>query len=180
MMVLVIGGSGSGKSAYAEAYLTELSGDLKRYYIATMQVLDREGEDRVERHRRMRSGRGFCTLEQTLRIEEALPEIGSASGSTALVECMSNLTANEMFSGGEPKTCEEVTERILRGIGRLNSELRHLVVVSNNVFEDGIGYDALTMEYIRAMGSLNAKLAAMADRVIEVVVGIPVVVKEGI
>ena len=38
MMLVVTGGSGSGKSAYAEARMAELSGNRERYYIATMQI----------------------------------------------------------------------------------------------------------------------------------------------
>lgn len=53
------------------------------------------------------------------------------------------------------------------------------MIVSNNVFEDGIAYDETTMEYIRAMGQINEKLAAMAENTVEVVVGIPVVMKQG-
>ena len=60
----------------------------------------------------------------------------------------------------------------------LNRKLTHLVIVSNNVFEDGNEYDSSTMAYIRAMGRINEKLAKMADEVIEVVVGIPVAVKK--
>ena len=40
MMILILGGSGSGKSAYAEDYLLRTAGDKKKYYIATMQIWD--------------------------------------------------------------------------------------------------------------------------------------------
>ena len=70
-----------------------------------------------------------------------------------------------------------VTEKIIAGIAQLNAKLTHLVIVTNNVFEDGITYDDTTMEYIRAMGNINARLAAMADEVIEVVAGIPIEIK---
>ena len=50
-------------------------------------------------------------------------------------------------------------------------------MVSNNVFEDGITYDETTTKYIRAMGKINQNLAALADRVVEVVEGIPVIIK---
>ena len=80
---------------------------------------------------------------------------------TALLECISNLAANEMFSGETPIAAEAVTEKIVEGIRRLKGQLAHLVIVSNNVFEDGIAYDETTMEYIRAMGQINEKLAAM-------------------
>ena len=181
MMILIIGGSGCGKSAYAEDYTVALSKDNPRYYIATMKVFDKEGQARVERHKRMRSGKGFQTIEQPVSVEEALEKIGHpmASESTALLECMSNLVANEMFSCEAPKPVEEVTEKIIKGVERLKIGLKHLVVVTNNVFEDGIVYDEATMEYIKAMGNINEKLAAMSYKVLEIVVGIPVAVKKG-
>ena len=49
--------------------------------------------------------------------------------------------------------------------------------MTNNVFEDGVCYDQSTMNYIKAMGIVNRGLAAMAEHVVEVVAGIPVVVK---
>lgn len=184
MLILITGGSGSGKSAYAEEYITEISKGCKKYYIATMQVFDKEGQAKIERHQRMRSGKDFYTIEQPLRIEEALEKM-SVSGQglerkskTALLECMSNLVANEMFSGADVKDSNTVIKKIIQGVGQLNKGLKHLVIVTNNVFEDGVAYDETTMEYIRAMGGVNEKLAAMADKLIEVVVGIPVIVKE--
>ena len=45
MITLVLGGSGSGKSAYAEHLL---DGKTNKYYIATMQVYDAEGEKIVK------------------------------------------------------------------------------------------------------------------------------------
>lgn len=45
MMTLIIGGSGSGKSAYAEDYMVSISEDRKKYYIATMQIYDEEGKN---------------------------------------------------------------------------------------------------------------------------------------
>lgn len=185
MMTLIIGGSGSGKSAFAEQYAAELSRQAAgetMYYLATMQVFDREGEKKVERHRMMRSGKGFITVEQPVRIEEAcrkMETVRGKKGSLALLECMSNLTANEMFSGTCMRKQDEVVESVLSGIRVLKEQLDHLVIVSNNVFEDGCTYDESTMEYIRALGEINIGLAAMADEVTEVVSGIPVVIKKG-
>ncbi|MGN0168403.1 MAG: bifunctional adenosylcobinamide kinase/adenosylcobinamide-phosphate guanylyltransferase [Acetatifactor sp.] len=176
MMTLIIGGSGSGKSAYAENYIASLSEGKKKYYIATMQVYDEEGQKKIERHRMLREGKNFLTIEQPADVQDAMEKM-AAGEKTALLECMSNLTANEMFSGDVPKTEAAVTDKIIKGTERLKKELTHLVVVSNNIFEDGKVYDETTMEYIRAMGRINERLAAMADEVVEVVVGIPLVVK---
>ena len=176
MMTLIIGGSGSGKSAYAEDYMVSISEDRKKYYIATMQIYDEEGKRKVERHRMLRGGKGFSTIEQPVDIGKAAEKM-EAEDRTALLECVSNLTANEMFSGEVPGTEEVITEKIVGGIAVLNRELTHLVIVSNNVFEDGNVYNKTTMAYIRAMGRINQKLAEMADEVVEVVVGIPIVIK---
>ncbi len=143
-----------------------------------MQIYDEEGQKKVERHRAMRAGKGFCTIEQPVQIECAVEKLQNSSGSNAaLLECMSNLTVNEMFTPEGILQEAAVTEKIIAGVAQLNAKLTHLVIVTNNVFEDGITYDDTTMGYIKAMGSINAKLAAMADEVIEVVVGIPIEIK---
>lgn len=175
-MTLIIGGSGSGKSEYTEDYIISLSEERKKYYIATMQVYDTESEKKIERHRILRSDKGFLTIEQPFDVEKAIGKMADGER-TALLECISNLTANEMFGGEVPQTGEIVTEKIVKGIETLNKELTHLVIVSNNVFEDGKVYDKTTMAYIRAMGIINKMLAERADEVVEVVVGIPVVIK---
>ncbi|MBQ9120431.1 MAG: bifunctional adenosylcobinamide kinase/adenosylcobinamide-phosphate guanylyltransferase [Lachnospiraceae bacterium] len=176
MMTLIIGGSGSGKSAYAEEYITRRAGNRQKYYLATMQVYGEEGRKKVERHRQLRSGKGFMTIEQPVDIEKAQTMMQDGE-KAALLECMSNLVANEMFSRESPLHEEPVVEKIVQGVGELKESLAELVIVTNNVFEDGVQYEDTTMEYIRAMGTLNERLAAMADEVIEVVVGIPLCVK---
>ena len=196
MMVLVVGGSGSGKSSYAEKVTVSLAQEsvkeitksentslsdfklniAKKYYLATMQVFDDEGRKKVERHRNLRSGKGFFTIEQPTRISGALEKMEDGDR-TVLLECISNLTANEMFSEKKTMTEIQVTENVIRDIKMLKEQTNHLVVVSNNIFEDGITYDETTTKYIRAMGKINQKLAALADRVVEVVAGIPVIFK---
>lgn len=196
MMVLVVGGSGSGKSSYAEKVTVSLAqesvkeitkpentslSDLelhtaKKYYLATMQVFDDEGRKKVDRHRKLRNGKGFFTIEQPVRISSALEKMEDGDRAV-LLECISNLTANEMFSEKKAMTEIQVTENVIRDIKMLKEQTNHLVVVSNNVFEDGITYDETTTKYIRAMGKINQKLAALADRVVEVVEGIPVIIK---
>ena len=198
MVVLVTGGSGSGKSAFAEEYLMRLSTQEEtKYYIATMQPFGEESLARIRRHQRLRAGKGFTTIEQSRDLTKAAQRIAKPSNQfqeeavtinrpensvpfirdTALLECMSNLVANEMFAENKIRLRDEVTAQILDGIEALNSQLAHFLIVTNNVFEDGISYEETTAEYIEAMGQVNERLAAMADTVIEVVAGIPVVWK---
>ncbi|MCM1145702.1 MAG: bifunctional adenosylcobinamide kinase/adenosylcobinamide-phosphate guanylyltransferase [Clostridium sp.] len=174
MMILIVGGSGSGKSAYAEKTAGEFPG--KKYYLATMQILDEESRRKADRHRELRKDKDFITIEQPVEIQKALAQM-AAGEKTVLLECMSNLTANEMFSGEEPRTKEQVVESVIAGIKILQKEITHLVIVSNNVFEDGIIYEETTMEYIEAMGAVNEKIAAMAEQVVEVTTGIPIMLK---
>lgn len=198
MVVLVTGGSGSGKSAFAEEYLMRLSTQTEtKYYIATMQPFGEESLAKIRRHQRLRAGKGFTTIEQSRDLTKAAQRIAKPSNQfqeeamtvnrpensvpfirdTALLECMSNLVANEMFAENKIRLRDEVTAQILDGIEALNRQLEHLLIVTNNVFEDGISYEETTAEYIEAMGQVNERLAAMADTVIEVVAGIPVVWK---
>lgn len=178
MVVLVVGGSGSGKSAYAEELACTLAreGHTLKYYLATMQAFDEEGKQKVERHRALRRGKGFFTIEQPIQIENAflLMEDGRK---TVLLECVSNLTANEMFTEARARKKEEVVESVIRGMEQLTEKVTHLIIVSNNVFEDGMVYDQETMDYIDAIGKINQVLAAQAERVVEVVAGIPIPIK---
>ena len=92
MITLVTGGSGSGKSEYAEGLLLECE-DCARYYIATMEAWGEEGRRRVERHKRLRRGKGFITIEQPREVGSlSFPE--KAEGCAAILECVSNLAAN--------------------------------------------------------------------------------------
>ena len=67
MFHLITGGSGSGKSEYAEQKLMEYAshskGNKKRYYIATMMPFGKETEEKIARPRRLRAGKGFETIE---------------------------------------------------------------------------------------------------------------------
>ena len=176
MIILITGGSGSGKSSYAEEEFSKLQNKGKKYYLATMKVYDEEGEKRVERHRKMRCNRGFYTIEQPQNIEEAVGKMVKEENA-ALLECMSNLVANEMYQE-KFHSAKEVTDKVLRGIEILDEKLSYLMIVTNNVFEDGIVYDEMTSEYLRALDEINIQLARKAEKVVEVVVGIPVFCKK--
>lgn len=172
MLSLVIGGSGSGKSAFAENLLQESSAK-NRYYVATMQVYDSESEKRVQRHRLLRKDKGFVTVECPVDIEKAAEQIPSEPQESALLlECISNLAANEMF-GEIFLPGQQAADKICAGIQKLYESCRDLVIVTNNVFEDGRDYGETTTEYIEAVGAVNIRLAQMADAVCEVTAGIP-------
>lgn len=166
MLSLIIGGAGSGKSAFAEALCQRLSGE--RLYIATMRTEGAESLARIERHRRQRAGFGFETLECPLALDKA----AIPAGANALLEDLSNLLANEMFSPGGGGA-----EAVRRGLSRALSHCQNLTVVTNEVFSGGADYGAGTLAFLRELAALNRELAARADLVAEIVCGLPNVLK---
>lgn len=166
MMTLVIGGAASGKSEFAEQLILQ-SGILPRYYVATMQPFDEECILRIEKHRRMRAEKQFETIECYTGLEELhIPQRGAV-----LLECMSNLVANELYS---PEGAgENALTAILAGVERLAGQSCQLVIVSNEVFSGGADYAGDTGRYLRLLAEVNCNLAARAHRVCEVVCGIP-------
>ena len=166
MFITVTGGSGSGKSAFAEEQILKFPPG-NRIYIATMMCFDEESRKRVARHRQMRKDKQFETLECYTDLEYAAIPYGS----TVLLECMSNLTANEIFSPDGAK--DQAYEAVCRGILHLKERAAHVCVVTNEIFSDGISYDMETQNYQRVLGKLNAFLAEISDACYEVVYGIP-------
>ena len=198
MLYIVTGGSGSGKSEYAEQTAVQCrnrtGGTL--WYLATMRIWDDEGRKRVERHRRMRAAKGFETIErytglETLELRETFEELNPAGldaeqetdslkywesrrvaqKQVLLLECMSNLVLNEFYdqeNGAE--------ERILQGIKRLQNQCHDLIIVTNEIFSDGGTYEPESERYIELLGRINRELGQMADSVTEVVYGIPLAV----
>ena len=68
MLYMIFGGSGSGKSAYAEDLAVKLCPEEK-VYLATLTDIDEEMEQRIRDHRKMREGKSFRTVEQGLALE---------------------------------------------------------------------------------------------------------------
>lgn len=177
MFYLISGGSGSGKSEFAENIAVKLYNKEKKekeqglFYIATMMGTDLETLEKIERHRTMRREKGFVTLECFTDLKSAFITSAPSDG-TILLDCLSNLVANEMFS--EHGVKEHIVEEVLQGVEYLLEKCNHLVIVTNEIFSDGCDYDNTTKQYIRNLGQLNQNLAKRADKVVEVVYGIPV------
>jgi adenosylcobinamide kinase/adenosylcobinamide-phosphate guanylyltransferase len=196
MYYLVTGGAGSGKSEYAESLALSLSdsGD-SLFYIATMFPYD-DGETRkrIERHRNLRAGKRFTTIEQPVDISKALDEIKISvsrntndnsdqdsiglsdtchelKSSIVLLEDLTNLYANECYqTGGQP-------HEIVEPLRELAANVKALIVVSNELYCDGNLYSEETMGFLRELALINRSIAKDADKVFEVVAGIPVDVK---
>ena len=202
MLSLIIGGSASGKSEYAERLVCSLPG--KRIYVATMEPFGEEGRERIARHRKLREGKGFVTAEvprdlgvfaDALRMGRAQGEVfGKVPDTEAvrrtyniLLEDLPNLVANELFADGElPVTDAERSEKsdvifskVIRAIEELSCISENLTIVTGDIFSDGVLYDSSTEEYRRLLAKVNCRIAEKADQVVFVTAGCPVAVDTG-
>lgn len=200
MFHLITGGSGSGKSEYAESEverLAHLTESEEKYYIATMFPYGEETLQKIRRHQQMRTGKGFVTLEcytdlYRLAASDPFSRAGQTEGqderqnghvsgnrksrkhTVVLLECMSNLLANECYmeSGAKARELDPVAE-IEKGMEALLECCEHVVVVTNEVFSD-IPVESREMKsYLEYLGRINQWMAKRADQVTEVVYGIP-------
>ena len=169
MLTLVSGGAASGKSEYAEQLILA-SPAQPRIYLATMEIWDNEDQRRAERHRQMRRGKGFETVEAPRHQEQVTLPAGSA----VLLECMSNLCVNECFGPEDPAGAYD---RIRRGLDHLLAQCADLVIVSSEICADGQTYTPESEAYKVLLSRINRELAAQADRVWEVCCGIPILWK---
>ena len=190
MLHIVYGGSASGKSSYAESFAMSLQGEGRLLYIATMYPykwntteIDPETTQRIERYRAMRADKGFDTVECYRHVEH----IVAKRQDVLLLECMSNLLANEMYleqdsnAGSDmAETMSPVSNKIVQALIDLSTRVQELVIVTNDVFSDGgsLTYDESTREYVKNLAEINCALAREAATVTEVVCGIPVIVKK--
>ena len=107
-----------------------------------------------------------------IRILKSCRNSADKETGSVLLECMSNLVANEMY---DPSGAgENAEESILAGIHKLQKVSDDLVVVTNEVFSDSMTDNPEMEEYLKLLGKLNLRMGEMADLVTEVVYGIPV------
>lgn len=166
MVNLVIGAAASGKSEYAEDIVMSLPGE--KIYIATMEPFGAEAEERIARHRALRAGKGFSTVERPRNLINLTPE----ADWNVLIEDLPNLAANELFSpeGGG-------ADAVLSGVEMICKTASNVTIVTGDIFSDGGTYDTGTQEYMEMLADLHMRIAAKADNVVEVVCGIPCAVK---
>ena len=197
MMILINGGSSSGKSAFAETLIVEQAKkeevmaeaagksmrggarktDLRHqpsFYLATMIAWDEECRERIRKHRKMREKKNFMTIECPVDLSKA--EVPARS--RCLLECVSNLAANEMYRRDMEDPENGAMERILEGIRMIRKNADFLVVVTNDVSGDQGPYSEETEAYRKLLGGINCALAGEADEVYEVICGEPVMVKK--
>jgi adenosylcobinamide kinase/adenosylcobinamide-phosphate guanylyltransferase len=170
-VTLVLGGARAGKSVYAERLVAEaLRPGQTALYIATAEAHDAEMAERIAQHR-ARRGAIWQTRGVPLALCEAL-QSAAASGQPVLVDCLtlwvSNLMAAEQDIGA-------ATDELVAALRAARSPV---VLVSNEVGLGIVPDNALARAFRDQVGRLHQSIAAVADRVVFVAAGLPLVLKE--
>ena len=164
-LTLVLGGARSGKSRYAEALLTSLPAPW--HYLATGQAWDDEMRARVVEHK-SRRGEGWHTVEVPLELGAALD---AAADHPVLVDCLTLWLTNLLL--GE----HELDQAAAGLVAALQRRRAMTVLVGSEVGLGIVPDNALARRFRDEAGLLHQRIAALADRVVLVVAGLPMTVK---
>ena len=162
----VLGGAASGKSVWAENLIESM--DLKMVYLATGRVLDDEVRARVHIHQARRDHR-WRTVEAPLDLGPTLSALDA--GTAVLIDCATMWLSNHLMDESDPAQAQAALIAALRACAA------PWVIVSNEVGQGIVPENALARRFREAQGRLNIALAAEADLAVQVVAGLPQVLK---
>ena len=169
-MILMTGGSKSGKSSYALLKAAEYK---KRAFIATAVAFDDEMKDRIQKHRLERSSE-YTTYEEPIEIISCLKKTGK-NHDVIILDCVTVWLGNLLhhFEGDVEKIGHHVD-----GLINISTEIAaELIIVTNEVGMGIVPDNPLSRKFRDLAGMLNQKLAAAATEVSLQVSGIPVKIK---
>jgi adenosylcobinamide kinase / adenosylcobinamide-phosphate guanylyltransferase len=167
LVTLVLGGARSGKSRYAERLIE--SEPAPWIYLATAEARDDEMERRIAEHRARRD-RSWQTIEAPHNLAGALAALPRRSA--VLIDCLTLWLSNRLLADGD-------IEREIVDLERaLASHDGALVAVSNEVGSGIVPDNQLARRFRDLQGVLNQRIAAKASRVVLMVAGLPLAVKE--
>jgi len=166
-LTLVLGGARSGKSRYAESLIT--AHPPPWVYVATAEALDDEMRARIADHR-ARRGADWRVVEAPRDLAGAL--MGLGEGGAVLVDCLTLWLTNLMLADAD---LESESTRLQTALADIAVPV---VLVSNEVGFGIVPDNALARRFRDAQGWLNQRMAAVAARVVLMVAGLPLVVKE--
>jgi adenosyl cobinamide kinase/adenosyl cobinamide phosphate guanylyltransferase len=164
-LTLVLGGARSGKSRYGEGLIAALPPPWR--YVATAEAQDAEMAARIAAHR-SRRGPHWETIEAPRELPAALK---SCRGKPVLVDCLTLWLSNLMLADA---TIEAETALLEQALAAAPAPV---VLVANEVGSGIVPDHPLGRRFRDLQGLLNQRIAALADRVVLVVAGIPLAVK---
>jgi adenosylcobinamide kinase/adenosylcobinamide-phosphate guanylyltransferase len=166
---LVIGGARSGKSSYALAQAEASGSNL--IFIATARASDEEMADRIRRHQQER-GDNWTLIEEPFHLAARITEFGKPD--QVLIDCLTLWTSNWLCTDN-PDGWKQEKQSFLAGIQRSRADI---MMVTNEVGMGIVPMGQLSRQFIDQSGWLHQAIAAIADQVILVTVGIPRQLKE--
>lgn len=169
MRILLTGGAASGKSTYAKQLAAGLT--APHYFVDTMEPYWEENSLEAKRQKEQRNPVGFHVLS----CPSDLTSLTLSGTGTILVECLCNLTANEMFD--QAGNVLDVMDKLICDLRWLENHCEHLIVVTNEIGSEPQSFLDSTPAYVRMLGKLNQVLADRFDCVCEFISGIPLVHK---
>jgi adenosylcobinamide kinase/adenosylcobinamide-phosphate guanylyltransferase len=178
-LTFILGGARSGKSTYAET-LAAARGDHV-LYVATAQAWDDEMALRIANHRAQRPS-GWYTIEAQQNVGQAITAaLQTHTPHVILLDCLTLLASNIIAPLPEGITETEATAALMLEVDALlaayaQSEATWLIV-SNEVGLGIVPAYPLGRVYRDALGRANQRIAALADEVLLMVAGLPMVVK---
>ncbi|MEM9967176.1 MAG: bifunctional adenosylcobinamide kinase/adenosylcobinamide-phosphate guanylyltransferase [Pseudomonadota bacterium] len=164
--VLILGGAASGKSSWAEDF-TKVYGK-PTVYIATGQAFDDEMTKKIKIHRNRRDST-WQTKEAPLALDQALFDVDA--GEVCLVDCATIWLSNHMLAEND---LEQAQQKLIIALDRCRAPV---LVVSNEVGQGIVPDNRLARRFREAQGRLNIALATQADLVVQVIAGLPQVLK---
>ncbi|MFC1833682.1 bifunctional adenosylcobinamide kinase/adenosylcobinamide-phosphate guanylyltransferase [Thermodesulfobacteriota bacterium] len=175
-VVLVTGGSRSGKSEYARKAAEQTDGP--RIFVATCPEVDDETRDRIRKHRLDRSEGGWDTIEEEIDLAGVLRESDEAG--VILVDCLTLWINNLMFrapGNGDSITEEEISRRCKEVLSASREIRGKVFFVTNEVGLGIVPENEASRLYRDLVGRCNQTMAEKADQVIFTVSGLPLTLK---
>lgn len=176
-IILVTGGSRSGKSSFAQKYAEEQPGS--RLFLATCPVTDKEMEIRILRHVQDRQKGNWETIEEPVNIAEKLAE--AERYDTVLVDCLTLWVNNLLYEAScKNKELNEdrVAEQALKLIDAAAKHPGKVILVTNEVGLGIVPENKTARLYRDLVGRCNQSVGEAADEVYLVTCGIPLQIKE--
>lgn len=162
----VLGGAASGKSVFAENLI--LGSGLTPVYIATSRVWDDETKTRVDVHKARRDTT-WDTVEAPFDLSPALTS--ATPQHAVLIDCATMWLTNHLL---EENDLRQIQSRLLHALSTCPAPV---VIVSNEVGQGIVPENTLARRFREAQGRLNIALAAQSTLVVQVVAGLPNVLK---
>ncbi|MEK7450020.1 MAG: bifunctional adenosylcobinamide kinase/adenosylcobinamide-phosphate guanylyltransferase [Planctomycetota bacterium] len=169
-LILILGGTRSGKSRYAVELAKQLDG--KTVYLATMKCDDEEMKERIKKHKESRP-ESWQTVEEGQKCDEILLNLRGLC-EVAVIDCLTNLIANLLEQFEEEKQVLSCVETMLKIIAESNFTV---LMVSNEVGSGIVPVTPLGRKFRDIAGLTNQLAARYADEVYLMTAGIPVRIK---